>query len=244
MAHEDARLPLDLHDQAIRWKEHSDFDRIIGEFRNEVADLQLDFVEVKPQGGNLLVQISCGDPTAENEAAGLSEYFLETEAYQRALNGAANILVGRKGSGKTAVFLQVRDRSRADKENIVIDLIPDGYQLIKMKEFILDQLGLGSRKEVIAAFWQYVLWLEIAYKLLEKDHQRAYRDPRLLKEYKKLEELFRSRVDTGAGDFSERLRLLSTNIIDRFEKAKKPGANSKQLDSSSVIEIIYGQDIH
>jgi len=206
--------------------------------------LQLDFVEVKPQGGNLLEQISCGDPTAENEAAGLSEYFLETEAYQRALNGAANILVGRKGSGKTAVFLQVRDRSRADKENIVIDLIPDGYQLIKMKEFILDQLGLGSRKEVIAAFWQYVLWLEIAYKLLEKDHQRAYRDPRLLKEYKKLEELFRSRVDTGAGDFSERLRLLSTNIIDRFEKAKKPGANSKQLDSSGVIEIIYGQDIH
>ena len=125
-----------------------------------------------------------------------------------------------------------------------IDLIPDGYQLVKMKEFILDQLGFGSRKEVIAVFWQYVLWLEIAYKILEKDHQKAYRDPRILKEYKALETLFKSRVDTGAGDFSERLRLLSTNIIERFNKAKGRGDNTTQLDSSKVIEIIYGQDIH
>ncbi len=243
LAPEDARLPLDLQDQATRWTELSDFENIIRQFRDEVADLQVDFVEVKPHDGNILEQISCGDPTAENEATGLSEYFLETESYRRALDGVANILVGRKGSGKTAVFLQVRDRSRADKENIVIDLIPDGHQLVKMKEFILDQLGLGSRKEVVAAFWQYVLWLEIAYKLLEKDHQKAYRDSRLLKEYKKLEELFNSRVDTGAGDFSERLRLLSTNIIERFEKAKEAGAKTT-LESSSVIEIIYGQDIH
>jgi hypothetical protein len=52
-----------------------------------------------------------------------------------------------------------------------------------MKKFIFDELGFGARKEVIAAFWHYVLWLEIAYRLLEKDHQRAYRDPLLLKQY-------------------------------------------------------------
>lgn len=244
IAHDSSRLPLDLHDLATRWKEYSDFDQIIRTFRDDVADLQHDFVEVRPHGGNLLEQISCGDPTAENEATGLSEYFLETEGYQRALNGDANVLVGRKGSGKTAVFLQVRDRTRANKENIVIDLIPDGYQLVKMKEFILDQLTFGARKEVIAAFWQYVLWLEIAHKLLEKDQSRAYRDPMLLKQYQSLESLFHSRVDTGAGDFSERLRILSTKIIERFEKAVTSGTDPKYLDSSKVLQIVYGQDVH
>jgi chromatin remodeling complex protein RSC6 len=35
--------------------------------------------------------------------------------------------------------------------------MPEGYQLIKLKEFILDSLALGTRKEVVAAFWEYIL---------------------------------------------------------------------------------------
>ena len=243
IAHEDDSLPLDLHDLATRWKSLDDLAAIIRAFRDDVADMQVEFVEARPHLGNLLQSINCGDPTAENEASDLAEYFLETEAYQRALNADANVIVGRKGSGKTAVFLQVRDRTRIDKSNIVIDLMPDGHQLIKLKEFMLDQLGLGARKEVIAAFWQYVMWLEVAYKLLEKDAQRALRDHVLLPKYNELERLFKSRVDTGAGDFSERLRRLSENVITRFEQnhSKEDGKN---LNSSDVIRIIYGEDLH
>lgn len=149
----------------------------------------------------MLETLTCGDPIAENEATSLADHFLETDAFQRTLAGEANVLVGRKGSGKTAVFLQVRDISRSNKQNIVIDLIPDGYQLIKMKEFILDKLSFGTRKEVVAAFWEYVLWLEITYKILEKDEMRALRDQRLYPGYTKLRELFEQRVDTGTGDF-------------------------------------------
>jgi hypothetical protein len=243
LAHEEDDLPLDLHDLATRWKVLDDIAPIIRAFRDDVADLQVDFVESRPQLGNLLQSISCGDPTAENEASDLADYFLETEAYQRALNAEANVIVGRKGSGKTAVFLQVRDRTRVDKNNIVIDLMPDGHQLIKLKEFILDQLGLGARKEVIAAFWQYVMWLEVAYKLLEKDGQRALRDHVLLPKYRELESLFKARVDTGAGDFSERLRRLSENVIARFGQ-NHAEADGRNLDSSEVIRIIYGEDLH
>lgn len=240
LAHEKDDLPLDLQDEATRWHEYGDIDKIIRQFRDDVADLQIEFVEQRPEQETLISQVSCGDPTAENEATMLSEYFLETDAYQRALRGEANVLVGRKGSGKTAVFLQVRDRTRAHRDNIVIDLMPEGYQLIKLKEFILDQLGFGARKEVVAAFWEYVLWLEIAYKLLEKDKLRATRDPVLLKQYEHLDELFRSRVDTGTGDFSERLRRLTQRIIERFANKVH---EVDQLDSSEVLEIVYGQDI-
>lgn len=243
IAHEKSGLPLDLHDQADRWWKLGDLDRLIADFRLRVADVQNDFVTIKPHHEHLLELMSCGDPVAENEATVLAEHFLETDGYQRTLNGEANLLVGRKGSGKTAVFLQVRDRSRAHKENIVIDLIPDGYQLIKMKEFILDKLSFGTRKEVVSAFWEYVLWLEIAYKILEKDELRALRDSRLLEGYQKLKALFEARVDTGAGDFSERLKRLGQNVIDRFRESKIDDLELQQIDSSKVLEAIYGQDV-
>lgn len=241
IAKDDMRLPLDLEDQATRWAQFSDLEKIVRVFRDDVADLQNDFIEKRDVGGPLISQVDCGDPIAENEASGLSEYFLRTDAYQRTLNGEANLLVGRKGSGKTAVLLQVRDRTRADRENIVIDLLPEGYQLVKLKEFILDQLARGARKEVIAAFWEYVLWLEIAYKLLEKDRQTAARDALLLKQYQELEQLFLARVDTGSGDFSERLKLLTASVIQRF---KSTTDGTRHLDSSKVLEIVYGEDVH
>ncbi len=242
IAHEKTFLPLDLQDQASRFFKFEDIDELIADFRLKVADAQNDFVAVKPLQEKLLEQLSCGDPVAENEASTLADHFLQTDAYTRTLNGEANLLVGRKGSGKSAVFLQVRDRSRANRDNIVVDLTPEGHQLIKMKEFILDRLSFGSRKEVIAAFWEYVLWLEIAYKLLEKDEVRSLRDPRLLEGYKNLKSLFEARVDTGTGDFSERLRRLSDNVVDRFRKSDIEG-DVEQLASSKVLEVIYGQDL-
>lgn len=244
IAHQQSRLPLDLDDQASRWQTLPDFDKLISQFRLDVADFEIDLPDDRPDKPlNNLEILTCGDPVAENEASSLFNIFLETEGFQKALDGQANVLVGRKGSGKTAIFLQVRDACRRDKQNIVIDLIPDGYQLVKMKEFILDQLGLGARKEVVAAFWEYVLWLEISYKIIEKDELKALRDPRLIDGFRNLETLFLKRVDTGRGDFSERLKRLSTNIIGRFNEAGLSKEERSSLDSSKVLEIIYSQDI-
>jgi hypothetical protein len=52
---------------------------------------------------------------------------------------------------------------------VVVDLRPEGYQLIKLKEDILSYLSEGSRQHLITAFWEYLILLEVAYKVLEKD---------------------------------------------------------------------------
>ena len=139
-----------------------------------------------PSAGRYLDIVYCGDPAAENEATQLDTYFLETEQFRLTLSGDLNIILGRKGSGKTAIFLQARDKVRANKNNIVVDLAPEGFQLIKLKELILDQLSHGTRKEFIAAYWEYIVWLEIAYKLLEKDEQRVRYNSRILEPYERL----------------------------------------------------------
>jgi hypothetical protein len=86
------------------------------------------------------------------------------------------------------------------------------------------------------------LWLEIAYKILEKDAQKSKRDHDLLRKYEHLDQLFRKRVDTGLGDFTERLKLLTENLVERFTTKIESDAVSG-LKSSEVLEVVYGQDI-
>ena len=45
----------------------------------------------------------------------------------------APVIAGRKGSGKSALFFQVRNKLREDKRNVVLDLHPEGFQLRKLK---------------------------------------------------------------------------------------------------------------
>lgn len=240
LAHERTELPADLQEQATRFSIPANLDRILTEFRDEVQDELNDREVARPLPMALLDQIRCGDPAAENEQEDLRDYFLETEEFKRTLNNAANIVIGRKGSGKTAIFLQVRDRVRADRRNIVIDLNPEGYQLLKLKEMMLELQSQGLRREFIAAFWQYVMWLEIAYKILEKDKRAAERDSGLTDRYGKLADAFAARVDTGSGDFSERLRILTDTISERFRETTD---SCGKLQSSSVLQIVYGEDI-
>jgi hypothetical protein len=241
LAQRGIRIPSDLETKEIRWTTPADFENIFYSFRNEVQDAinETQQVNEHPQSG--LSSLNCGDPAAENEQDQLNLYFLETEEFKKALHGETNIIIGRKGCGKSAIFLQVRDRVRLDKRNIVVDLSPEGYQLIKLKEMICKIQSLGVRNQFIAAFWQYVLWLEIAYKILEKDEKISKRDSNVSEKYYQLKKYFDDRVDTGSGDFSERLRKLTDSIENRFQKSI--GNSSEIFISSKILEIVYGADI-
>ena len=78
-AQEGRHLPLDLDEIAVRFAQPADVDRHIREFREEVYEFEEEFVEAGGIDDNLLETVNCGDPTAENEAASLYEYFLQTE---------------------------------------------------------------------------------------------------------------------------------------------------------------------
>jgi hypothetical protein len=221
LAKNTARLPLDLDELATRWDAVRDVDAKMRDFRDTVAEAQRSHVEVRPMAGRYLDAVYCGDPAAENEDL--------------------NIILGRKGSGKTAIFLQARNKIRANKNNIVVDLAPEGFQLIKLKELILDQLSHGTRKEFIAAYWEYIVWLEIAYKLLEKDEQRVRYDSRVLEAYERLKAAYDERVD-GSGDFALRLSDLTARIVDRYY-ARIHSDQPIGSVSSRTLEIVYGSEI-
>ena len=77
---------------------------------------------------NFLEQIDLGDTAAENEIAGLETYFVKTGQYHQAKQGHARLIIGRKGSGKTATFYEVRKSIGLSKYKLILDLKPEGHQ--------------------------------------------------------------------------------------------------------------------
>jgi hypothetical protein len=235
-------VPLDYRDLVKSFKHPERIDELIGQFALEVTDAWQAPIELPHMPGGLLAGLDLGAPNAENEFTTLSHYYLQTDQFQRTLRGEARVVVGRKGAGKTAVFAQVRDRIRSNRKMVVLDLRPEGYQLKKFKEQVLFHLHEGTKEHTITAFWEYLILLEVAYKILEKDRALHLNDHNLLAPYRALESAYNRDDYSQEGDFSERMLRLVERIADYFGE-RHAAAAPLQLTRQQVTEFLYVHDI-
>ena len=234
--------PLDVKDVVKFYRQDVDIIESVAEIAPQIVAFASQDMAGSPQPENFLQSLDLGDPRAENEMTTLGKYYLRTTEYTRALNGDVNLVVGRKGSGKSALWVQVRNKTRDNKQNIVVDLKPDGYQLIKLKEDILIYLTVGAREHLVIAFWEYLILLEVAYKLLEKD-QRAHRfDHTIHDAYIELKHAYYKPDFSSEGDFAERLMTLSQRLTEEY-KARHGTHNAQRLTSAEVTELLYTHDL-
>ena len=237
----DGPAPLDVRDLVKTFNSRDDIASSIATFALNIMDrFQADSPLPLPKG-NFLAELSIGDSVAENEFQTLGEYYLRTDQYNRAARGEVNMVVGRKGTGKTALFSQLRNEKRANVRNIIVDLKPEGYQLIRLKEDVLDYLAEGAKAHLITALFEYLFYLEICYKVLEKDRDRHMRDARLYEPYRKLVEVYKA-GSAAEGDFSERLVGLSQQLIKDFN-ARYGTARDQRLTATDVTELIHKRNI-
>jgi hypothetical protein len=237
----DGPAPLDVRDLVKTYRRPEEIADHIGELALDVTERLQAEAPLKLPRGSFFAELSIGDPIAENELQTLANYYLRTDQFGRASRGEVNLVVGRKGAGKTALFSQLRNEKRSNVKNIVVDLKPEGYQLIRLKEDVLDFLAEGARTHLITAFFEYVLYLEICYKVLEKDKERHIRDGRLYEPYRRLLQVYQS-GDAGVGDFSERLLSLSQSLISDFQRNLGKGPDQR-LTAAQVTELVHKHNI-
>ena len=242
---EQCDIPLDIRDIVKECPNNEKLDNAISELANSVIE-QLQTkkkIYTHNEKRTILEEIDLGASAAENEFRSLSNYYFKTDQYNRVLRGEARIVCGRKGSGKTALFAQVRNTLRSNKKNIVIDLKPESYELIKFKETLSKCMQEGTYNHTLVAFWEYVLLLEICYKLLEKDKQACYWDNDLTELYNRLYELYHNGSYSAEGDFSERLSYI-INLISNQINEKYGSKENIRLSSAEVTEVIYRHNIN
>ena len=109
-----------------------------------------------------------GDPVAEHEAQNLHEYFVETSFFYRALDGPLTILVGRRGSGKTAILYAIYGEMRSKKGNHVTILKPIGYETHGLLRVIQRIQQRSERGFLIESLWKFLIYSEIAKSVAEE----------------------------------------------------------------------------
>jgi hypothetical protein len=238
----DGPVPLDYRDLVTPCFHFVDIDAAIGNFATDVFEACQTRKLVVPEPSTFLAGLNLGASAAENELRDLSTYYVETDTYKRALRGEARMVVGRKGAGKTAIFFQVRDRIRQDRSNVVLDLKPDGYQLLKFKDSVLKLMSEGTYQHTITAFWEYLLLLEICHKIIEEDRVLHTRDNRLYNPYRALADAYASDEYVEEGDFSERMAHLIRNITDGYQK-KHGFDKAEMLSAAELTELLYMHDV-
>ena len=164
-------------------------DRAIDDFSIGILPLlQEQSTEQRIAGHTLLEALDLGLSVAENEARNIAEYYLPTEATNRVKAGKARVVVGRKGSGKTALLEYVRSQKSRNKRNVVVDLRPECYKFLKFRTDVFSILEDGTLDHVVTAIWEYVLLLEIAYAVIQDDAKRHLNDHALFSLYTNLKE--------------------------------------------------------
>lgn len=178
--------------------------------------------------GNLLSKIDLGSSSAENEASYLDQYFVETAEFSRALRAEGAIVTGRKGSGKSAIYLQILEHHRASgPRRCVVDLRPASHDLSEMREALLSVMSAGVFDHTVAAFWQYIVYFEILLKLRELAVPKAKNDFATQTMLAELEDQFDLSDQVVSGDFTSRLK----SAVDEVVKKAAASENAEKLRS-------------
>ncbi|HHX24415.1 MAG TPA: hypothetical protein GX723_10515 [Thermoanaerobacterales bacterium] len=111
----------------------------------------------------ILIDVNIGNSIAENEEKELSDYFIKTGQYHQALKVKQALIVGSKGSGKTATFYQIRDTLKEDNaKNLICEIKPSDY---KMERFLgslkLLAQGSGLVGHVLENIWKMIVYCSL-----------------------------------------------------------------------------------
>lgn len=237
---EDVEQPIDYRDIVRTYESPDQIDALLRETLTQVVErLQADPEVSVESTHRLLDSLDLGDTAAENEIFGLRDYFVPTGRFRQVRQGHAQLVVGRKGAGKTAMFYGVREAVKRGRETLVLDMRPEGHQFTRLREAVLVGLTGGQQEYTLSAFWTYLLSAEVAHKILNSPSElrAAQLDPAHFEAYRELEEAFLLHGLASGEDMSQRLLRQIDRIVARFD------AHGEVDVRTDLRELVYGGDI-
>jgi Fe-S cluster assembly ATPase SufC len=115
---------------------------------------------------DILRNLNFGAPAAERDIShGLKDYFVESEAYRRVRSGQKTIVLGNRGSGKSAIFKIIAERERSTG-SLVIELSPEDYSYgMLSKAMVSEDRGRWVKQGAYSSAWKYLIYLLVMKEL-------------------------------------------------------------------------------
>lgn len=105
-----------------------------------------------------LLKLGLGYEIAENEKDSLAEYFVKTSAYLKAHEVQRAFFIGRKGTGKTALYLMLSEEFGAAEQTFVINLKPESIELLRNVELTDLYSGVAKKNSFFHSIWKFVIY--------------------------------------------------------------------------------------
>jgi hypothetical protein len=173
-----------------------------------------------------------GAPAAERDIGrGLDKYFVESTAFDRVRSGTKTIILGNRGSGKSAIFKVMAARERAAGSH-VIELAPEdySYELLSSTMAAADA-GSWAKHGAYASAWKYLIYVLIMKEVSAKGGKGAA--VAAIAKY-----IRNNHADPHAGTLT-----LLVSYLKRLEGIKigpfEAGFKSRELDKLYKLEEIH-----
>jgi len=113
-----------------------------------------------------LLKLGIGYETAEEEEEDLLEYFIEIDSYQQAIHRKSCIVTGRKGAGKTAMFIRLREYFANETSNSInVILKPESDELLDNVERTQLYSNDRSKRALLTSVWRFVFFSHVFLEL-------------------------------------------------------------------------------
>lgn len=175
-----------------------------------------------------------GDATAENDEKMLSSAFLTTPDFRTLIESDdRTIVVGRRGTGKSALFSQLRKHWNTDKKILVLGFSPNDTEIIGFRAILKPFAhNFNLARAVTKIIWKYAMLLEILLHI-----SQHYKLSKLLPKSPIVDDHLKTWNST-TGDVFRRCRLTAKQFLDEKDPEATIGDLHYHLHISEIEKIV------
>lgn len=184
--------------------------------------------EIEKTQSSLLSNAYIGNYIAEQEVNTLHEYYVRIINLNEVLKSDYSLLIGRKGSGKTALLYIINyDLTKQSKKNHVCIIKPVAYALEGLLKVLRELPEESEKSYLMESLWKFLIYTELAQSIICRINNRPpYID--LTKNEKKLKTFVENNNKLISLDFWTRFE----NILD---ECKDYATGNKRIKVSEFL---------
>jgi hypothetical protein len=174
LAHEPYASPLDYRDLLRKHKTAAVAESIFADWSLPLVDqyekrrARTAAYKAEERAQIELRDITVGEPIAEFESDSVPDYYVSIAAYTETLHSKYSLVVGRKGTGKTAMLYALTEELRADPRNHVSVIKPVGYELEELMTILREELSRAEKGYLVESFWKFLVYTELTKSVYDQ----------------------------------------------------------------------------
>jgi energy-coupling factor transporter ATP-binding protein EcfA2 len=119
-----------------------------------------------------LEKIQFGEYQAEHEVNEIQEYYIDTLRVKEFIKNEYNVVVGRKGSGKTAALFYLKSLLDQDARNNVCIIKPVSFEIDALIHLLSTLNENYEKSNLIESAWKFLIYTEVGKSIYKKIKNR------------------------------------------------------------------------